>query len=444
LSRPLALAAALLAFALLLPVGAAPRRPPVPALTPLPVLGDTDQLALNPGLADDDWPSYGHDPWGQHFNAAEHTLTAANAANLTLKWHSDTGFQYGSVAVWQGHVVVLNVQGDVVSLNEQTGQREWTTHLGRTATSTPAVANGVVYVTDLGPGARLHALDALTGAPLWDVPLASVASGWGSPVVAGGLVVVGQSGGDDGVSPPHAGSVQAFDAATGHLVWRTFTTSGGHAGGPVWTTPVVLGGLVVVGTGNSFDGVPDAGNTAILAFDLAHGDKVWDAHYPDAGDEDFGASPQVFLSDGKPVVGESQKLHYRVVDPASGAELWNVAYPFPSWVIGTPAVADGRIYSAGGDSSWWGSTRAFTLDVKDGRTLWTAPTLAAGSLSASAVAGGVAYEPEEAGVLHAYDVATGAQLWSAPLPGWTYSGAVVANGMLFQGTANGVAAYGLP
>jgi len=63
--------------------------------------------------------------------------------------------------------------------------------------SSPAVANGVVYV---GSGSNVYALNASTGALLWTYTTASGVSS--SPAVANGAVYVGSGGG--------VGNVYAF------------------------------------------------------------------------------------------------------------------------------------------------------------------------------------------------------------------------------------------
>ena len=398
----------------------------------------------DPSLLSGDWPMYGHDLWGTHFNSAETVVTNATVASLVEKWRFDGIGMFGTPAVALGTVYVSTMAGDIVALDAVTGVHKWTTSTGHPMTASPAVANGIVYATDLGANATLWALDTLTGRVLWRSLIDTNAAGWGSPVVAGALVVVGNSGGDDESGAiPHAGSVQAFDALTGTLVWRTYTVAPGHKGGPVWTTPSVLNDLVYVGTGNSFDGIPDPGNTAIMAFSLTNGTLVWSTQFSDLGDEDFGASPTLWRTSTGVVLGEAQKNHYHALDPATGALQWSVPFPLNWWVIATPAVAYGSIFASGSAPPVDGSNVTdFSLSDGNGSLRWEHTSK--GSYSAAAVAGGVAFVPESTGVLHGYDTDTGAELWSVNLPTVTYSGAVVSHGLVYMGTAGGLVVYGLP
>ena len=391
-----------------------------------------------------DWPMYGHDLWGTHFNSVETAVNESTVGSLVEKWRVDGIGMYGTPAVSQGTVYVSTAAGDVVALDAVSGALKWTTHTGLTMTASPAVANGLVFVTNLGPDARVWALDTATGTLVWSSVIDQYAAGWGSPVVVGPLVIVGQSGGDEeSGTQPHRGSLQAFNAATGSLVWRTYTVAPGHLGGAVWSTPAVLNDLVYIGTGNSFDGVPDPGNTAMMAFSLETGAIVWSHQFEDFGDEDFGASPQVFPTQAGFVVGEMQKSHYHELDAATGDLRWSITLPVNWSVIGTPAAAYGAIYSAGSEATPDGyPVGDFCLGVEDGSVLWSHPST--GSFSAAAAAGGVIFMPETIGILHAYDAATGLELWNSTLPGNTYSGPVISHGLVHMGTSTGLVVYGLP
>jgi outer membrane protein assembly factor BamB len=91
--------------------------------------------------------------------------------------------------------------------------------------SSPAVANGVVYVGSNDN--NLYALNATTGANLWSyTPVGS------SPAVANGVVYVGSND----------NNLYALNATTGAKVWN-YTT-----GGSVYSSPAVANGVVYVGS----------------------------------------------------------------------------------------------------------------------------------------------------------------------------------------------------
>ena len=78
------------------------------------------------------------------------------------------------------------------ALNAATGTELWNSPTSNFVYSSPAVANGVVYVA-AGDG-TMYALDEGTGAKLWTYPTGNAI--YSSPAVANGFVYVG-SGNDD-------------------------------------------------------------------------------------------------------------------------------------------------------------------------------------------------------------------------------------------------------
>ena len=111
-------------------------------------------------------------------------------------------------------------------------------------TSSPAVANGVVYIGS--DDNNVYALNANTGALLWSYTTGGAVTS--SPAVANGVVYVGS---DDN-------KVYALNASTGALLW-SYTT-----GGAVESSPAVANGVVYVGSddGNVYAfGLPSAGHT---------------------------------------------------------------------------------------------------------------------------------------------------------------------------------------
>jgi alcohol dehydrogenase (cytochrome c) len=115
---------------------------------------------------------------------------------------------------------------------------------------------------------RVYALDARTGAELWNVAVGDVDRGEtfpAAPLAWGGLVFIGNAGGDNfGVT----GRMMALDARTGGVVWRhELVASAGEAGrswppgteviprtgGATWTSYALdtLAGSLFVATGNA-------------------------------------------------------------------------------------------------------------------------------------------------------------------------------------------------
>ncbi len=129
---------------------------------------------------------------------------------------------------------------------------------------------------------------------------------------------------------------------------------------------------------------------------------------------------------------------YRVRDgeplPYSG---WKKKLPDgPSEIIATPAVDQGRIYVAIGQSPVHGPG-AGALSCVDGATgemIWQNRQVSR-TLSEAAVSDGLLYLPDYAGILHCIDAETGEIVWQHDLGGGVWSASVtVADGRVYVGT----------
>ena len=131
----------------------------------------------------------------QRWNRCEKVLTVNNVGGLGLKWSSRFFISvYSSPAVANGVVYVGSGDHKVYALKAKTGHKLWSYASGSYVESSPAVANGVVYVGSEFPDGNVNALNASTGALLWSYYTADYAGS--SPAVANGVVYVGSDYGD--------------------------------------------------------------------------------------------------------------------------------------------------------------------------------------------------------------------------------------------------------
>jgi alcohol dehydrogenase (cytochrome c) len=100
---------------------------------------------------------------------------------------------------------------------------------------------------------HLLAFDAKTGEIVWDRTVADYRTGHAmtiAPLVVEGKVMVGVSGGEYGVR----GFVQAFDANSGDILWKTFTVPGpGEPGNETWPGDTWMYGGATVWVTGSYD-----------------------------------------------------------------------------------------------------------------------------------------------------------------------------------------------
>ena len=167
------------------------------------------------------------DAWPQFRGAP--ALTGVSAARVpdTLKvlWSYEAGESIdSSPAVADGVVYVTSASGDLLALNLADGQLKWkyTVELGF-GESSPAVANGRVFVGDLG--GVFHAVNATDGRAAWTFKTGSEIKS--SPVVVGDLVLIGS----------YDGTLYGLNVADGKVRWQVRTENYVHG------TPSVLDGV---------------------------------------------------------------------------------------------------------------------------------------------------------------------------------------------------------
>lgn len=187
----------------------------------------------------------------------------------------------------------------------------------------PAISEGRVFVgTGYGRLAAL-ALDAATGATLWERP--SDLPVWGSPALANGQVLWGRGNGDFGHSDSHPrGDVWCLDVATGAQAWCcTFPDA-------VLTAVALTGSRAVVGCRDG----------SLYGIDLATGQRAWAAP---AGAPVLG-SP---ATDGQYVYATDSHGQALCVRADTGERVWNLA--LKPWIgeerslYGSPLLTHGRL-----------------------------------------------------------------------------------------------------
>jgi alcohol dehydrogenase (cytochrome c) len=197
------------------------------------------------------WISYNGDYSGRRYSGLSE-IKPANLANLRAEWvfHArDTGRLEVTPLVVNG-MMFVTAANDAFALDARTGRTVWhhawpisegliddaSGHINR---GVGAWRNRVYMETD---NAHLLCLDARSGNLIWDVAYADWNKNYGAtsaPLVVKDKVLVGTSGGDDGVR----GFVAAYDALTGKLAWRFWTIPGpGEFGSESWPGKLYLHG----------------------------------------------------------------------------------------------------------------------------------------------------------------------------------------------------------
>jgi alcohol dehydrogenase (cytochrome c) len=199
----------------------------------------------------DDWPSYNGDYSGRRYSALDQ-INIDNVRRLRPQWvfHSANSDSMEVTPVVVGGVMYITSANDAFALDARTGRVLW--HHARPLTEGlvddasahhnrgVAVWHTRLYMeTD---NAHLLCLDAHSGHLIWDITYADTKLNYGAtsaPLLVNDKVLVGTSGGDDGVR----GFLAAFDALTGKLVWRFWTIPApGEPGSGSWKGDAYLHG----------------------------------------------------------------------------------------------------------------------------------------------------------------------------------------------------------
>lgn len=342
-----------------------------------------------------------------------------------VKWQMRTGGAVrSSPAVTQSRVFVGSGDGALYALDRANGKVIWRFDAGGSVDASPAVANGIVVAATLA--GRIFAVDQGSGKLRWSLQTGpalpantSPAGGWdlwaSSPVIVGSTVVIG--------APD--GGVYALDLATGKQAWRSQTN------GRVRATPSVHDGTVIVG---SWGG-------RVYALDLATGRERW-VHRTEGDTLDskkFGFDRRAVQSsaaivDGSVYFGSRDGAVY-ALDEATGKRRWRVSH-HGSWVIGSPAVHEGKVFAGSSDGHF-----IHALEPGTGREIWNLPTgsnlLASPLVVGNSLVIATARTDAPAGDLLALNPATGAIRWRLPLDEASNSSPAAADGELYLGTEAG-------
>jgi alcohol dehydrogenase (cytochrome c) len=191
----------------------------------------------------DNWVSYNGDYTGRRYSSMTE-VTAVNVSHLAAKWvfHTRNAGTLEMTPVVVAGVMFITGSNDAYALDASTGKQLW--HHTR-AVSTGLIDDAAGHINRgiavLGTrvymetdNAHLLCLDARSGNVIWDVPYAMDNKNYGgtsAPLVVKDKVLVGTSGGDDGVR----GFLAAFDAKTGNEAWRFWTIPApGEPGSESW------------------------------------------------------------------------------------------------------------------------------------------------------------------------------------------------------------------
>jgi outer membrane protein assembly factor BamB len=373
-------------------------------------------------LSSCDWTQFRLGPEHSAYSTTESAIGVGNVGTLVERWTATTGgLVHSSPAVANGVVYVGSEDGKLYAFDAAGGALLWTAPTGGPIWSSPAAVNGVVYVgSDDG---KLYAFDATgancSGTPKTCTPLWTAQTGGpvrSSPTVANGVIYVGSED----------TNLYAFDAAgagcsgtpkTCTPLWIGAT--GGN--GPSDSSPAVANGVVYIGSelSRGYAGL----SNPLVAFDATGANcsgtpktctPLW------TGQTGGTAAPSksspsvvngvVYIGSSEPGYNENSVNGYDAAGtvgcsgaPKTCAPLWtrDINGSISDGQDSSPAVANGRVYI--GSTDVLGDLFGFaaygaTVCCTLQRGFTYAPTW-----SSPAVANGVVYVGSSNGKLDAFD-----------------------------------------
>lgn len=425
------------------------------------------------------WNGWGVDLSNSRFQPAEAAgLSKNEVPRLRLKWafgyEGATGAG-GQPTVVENKIFVAGGDGQIQSLDARTGCVIWKYVPPAMARASITISpdGKTAYVGDIQ--ARMHALDAATGKLLWTTdldkhPFALITA---APRLYEGRLYVGVSSAEElaGANPKYPcctfrGSINALDAKTGAILWRTYTipteavpadknAAGtqmfGPSGAAIWGSPAIDPDhhLLYVGTGDNYSSPASHTSDAVLAVNLNDGKIVWtrqltaDDRFNVAclgkdqsscpahagGDFDIGAATILrTLEDGKRVLIVSQKsgIVYGLDPDDKGKTIWSTR-------ISKGGVLGGIEFGAAADtvnvyeplSDWSADPKTggglFALDIATGKVTWSAPAVvpactgvpgcSASQQAPATLIPGVVFAGSLDGHVRAYDSSDGHVIW---------------------------------
>ncbi len=397
------------------------------------------------------WSNWGAGLANTRFQPAKEAgIEARDVPRLTLKWafaFPDTSTMRSQPAVSGGRVFAGGQDGSVFALDTATGCVYWSTVVQSQVRSGITVgeiaAKPAVFFGD--SAGYIYALDGNTGKQLWkmrpDEHAASTVTA--TPVFHQGRLYVGSASREETLSIAPAypcctfrGSESALDAATGKVLWKTYTIAEaarqrpkskngaallGPSGAGVWTAPALdpERDTMYITTGDNYSDPPTSMSDAVAALRMSTGEILWSRQFtakdawnsscqlpgkvncPDSDGPDFDFASSAILTtlpNGRRVLllGQKSAVIYGVDPDRRGETIWQA-----------------RIGEGGtvGGIEWGSST--------DGRNVYVALSDIRFQVERKPGSNDRTYQLDasKGGGIFAFRIDNGERMWQTPPPG---------------------------
>ena len=368
----------------------------------------TWERLLNTNAEPQNWLTHSGAMLAQRYSPLSE-ITRDNVRNLELKWvfqaRSFEKFEATPLVV-DGVMYTVQAPNDIVALDAATGRVFWTYTYTPSTLARPCcgrVNRGVAIAGDtlfMGTiDARLIAVDAKNGKPLWNKEIGKPGQGYAithAPLVIKDKVIVGVAGGEFGIR----GFIAAYSVATGREMWRFYTIPGkGEPGNETWPADSWQTGGASVWVTGSYDadlnltywGIGNPGpdwngdsregdnlySDSVVALDADTGKIKWHFQFTPHDEFDYDATQVPVLADlvyqGRPrkvLLTANRNGVYYVLDRTNGQFLTGKPYTKVSWMKGFDDK--GRPIRVAGQEPSFEGTRVYPSN--QGGTNWYSPS----------------------------------------------------------------------
>jgi alcohol dehydrogenase (cytochrome c) len=441
-----------------------------------------------------EWPMVNFDP-AYSRNSPQTIIGKDNVDKLQVKWILNTNYAIENPPlIVGGTVYVQNNALQVIAIDLKTGLSMWKFDPGvpsasgllpRASSSHGMVyENGIIYAPT-GPNGTIVALNAQTGAKIWETDKIDVGPAWrisAPPLIWKNVIIAGSALGDE---PPFGvaqkGTVTGIDKVTGKKIWQTqlavgpwvtnYTDANQNGGATTWTGGAIDEqlGIVYLPIGNpspdfQIDGrspAPNKYSNSVVAVNISDGRILWYTPFieegtvlpdvtalPDGHDWDCSWGTNLVTVDmgkgaQKVVIGHSKRGDVMAMDASTGKPLWWVNTIYTQNVGQNPTPN-------GTDVVWPGpgaGIEAFT--ATDGKYVYVAgsstpvryysqqPSFLKGTGLLSEGGAVPVFDAIDNGygngTISAVDLKTGKVVWQYKSPNPTFVSPLVTNGVVFSG-----------
>ena len=322
------------------------------------------------------WPVYGGNFERTHYLPLKQPLRPP----YTVLWKHNAKvlLEFPPVA-GRRDLFILKDNGVLVALDRFKGRVKWKKRFGRLAASSPAYANGTIYIVILERGhgiraGRVAAVSAKNGRTKWSRKLPSRAES--SPIYTRGVLYFGTEG----------GTFYALRARDGAVKWTY------NAGGAIKGGPALADGKLYFGTYGGH----------VHAIRADNGRRVWRADSASRGlrgTGNFYSTPSVAY--GRVYIGNTDGYVYSFATD-NGSLAWRKGTG--GYVYSSPAVANSTVFVGSYDH------HLYALDARSGRQKWARDTGARVS-GGLAIIGDMVFVSNLEHRTIAYGVNTGRKVW---------------------------------